>query len=91
MNSGFVHAEYSAEADRKHSYWGVGYLTNQDEGGAQTSLQCGQKLAREVPPVTEQAGWNAIEFLVEGLVRAADAAGVRVACHAHDPATRSVA
>jgi len=47
---------------------------------------CGQKLAREVPQVTEQAGWDAIEFLVEGLVPAADKAGVRLACHPHDPA-----
>jgi D-mannonate dehydratase len=29
QNSGFVHAEYSAEDDRKHSYWGVGYPTSQ--------------------------------------------------------------
>jgi mannonate dehydratase len=29
QNSGFVHAEYSAAADRKHSYWGVGYPTPQ--------------------------------------------------------------
>jgi mannonate dehydratase len=43
-------------------------------------------MAREVPPVTEQAGWDAIEFLVEGLVPAADASGVRLACHPHDPA-----
>jgi mannonate dehydratase len=101
MNSGFVHAEYSPEADRQHSYWGVGYPTNQsspqadaaggpspiqDPGDAATAMQCGQKLAREVPPVTEKAGWDAIEFLVEGLVPAADAAGVRLACHPHDPA-----
>src|SRR5690606_24311724 len=32
QNSGFVYKEYSAEDDRKHSYWGVGYPTNQDEG-----------------------------------------------------------
>ena len=39
-----------------------------------------------MPPVSEQAGWDAIEFLVDGLVPAADAAGVRLACHPHDPA-----
>ena len=85
-NSGFVHAEYSAQADSRHSYWGVGYPTNQDDGDAETAMQCGQKMARDVPPVTEQAGWDAIEFLVEGLVPAAEAAGVKMACHPHDPA-----
>ena len=86
QNSGFVHAEYTPEGDRKNSYWGVGYPTNQDEGDAQTSVLCGQKMARDVPPVSEKAGWEAIEFLVEGLVPAADKAGVRLACHPHDPA-----
>jgi len=86
QNSGFVHAEYSAEDDRKHSYWGVGYPTNQDQGDAESAMLCGQKMAREVPPVSQKAGWDAIEFLVEGLVPAADEAGVRLACHPHDPA-----
>lgn len=85
-NSGFCYAEYSAEADQQHSYWGVGYPSHQEEGGSQSTELCGQKLAREVPPVTEQAGWDAIEFLVEGLVPAADRAGVNLACHPHDPA-----
>jgi mannonate dehydratase len=86
QNSSFVYAEYSPEQDAKHSYWGVGYPTNQEEGGSQATVLCGQKMAREVPPVTEKAGWDAIEFLVEGLVPAADKAGVRLACHPHDPA-----
>jgi len=85
-NSSFVHAEYRPEEDRKHSYWGVGYPTDQAEGGTDTAMLCGQKVAREVPPVTEKAGWDAIEFLIEGLVPAADNAGVRLACHPHDPA-----
>lgn len=85
-NSSFVYSEYSPEDDAKHSYWGVGYPTNQVEGGSQAAVLCGQKMAREVPPVSIQAGWDAIEFLVEGLVRAADKAGVRLACHPHDPA-----
>ncbi len=29
-NSGFCHAEYTPEADRRHSYWGVGYPTAQE-------------------------------------------------------------
>jgi len=85
-NSGFRHADYTPEADARHSYWGVGYPTGQQHGGSDSALHCGQKLARSVPPVSEQAGWDAIEFLVEGLVPAADAAGVRLACHPHDPA-----
>ncbi|MEJ7669029.1 MAG: mannonate dehydratase [Casimicrobiaceae bacterium] len=113
-NSGFVFAEYSPESDRKHSYWGVGYPSNQAEpsapgrlkpmasarggqtpqaggpvevmGDAETAMLCGQKMAREVPTVSEADGWRAIEFLVEGLVPAADVAGVRLACHPHDPA-----
>ncbi|MGQ0727543.1 mannonate dehydratase [Acidovorax sp.] len=85
-NSSFVYAEYRPEDDQKHSYWGVGYPSNQEEGGSESSALCGQKMAREVPPVSEKAGWDAIEFLVEGLVPAADAVGVRLACHPHDPA-----
>lgn len=86
LNSGFVHAEYSLEQDQKHSYWGVGYPSQQAQGGSATASLCGQKMARDVPAVNEKAGWDAIEFLVEGLVPAADAAGVRLACHPHDPA-----
>lgn len=85
-NSGFCLAEYSADKDRQHSYWGVGYPGAQDEGGNSGALRCGQQEARAVPPVSQQAGWDAIEFLVEGLVPAADRAGVRLACHPHDPA-----
>ncbi|MGH8761033.1 MAG: mannonate dehydratase [Burkholderiales bacterium] len=84
-NSGFRYADYSAEADLQYSYWGVRY-PSQDEGDAESAMLCGQKMARDVPPVTEKAGWDAIEFLVEGLVPAADKAGVRLACHPHDPA-----
>lgn len=85
-NSGFVLAEYSPERDRKHSYWGVGYPGGPQDDGAAAATLCGQKLARDVPAVSEQAAWDAISFLVEGLVPAADAAGVRLACHPHDPA-----
>ena len=86
MNSSFVHAEYSVEDDRQHSYWGVGYPSHTLADAASSAVLCGQKLARDVPPVTEQAGWDAIEFLVDGLIPAADASGVRLACHPHDPA-----
>lgn len=84
--SGFRLSSCNLEADRKHSYWGVGYPTNQDEGDSESKLLCGQKLAKELPPVTEERGWRAIEFLVGQLVPAADQAGIRLACHPHDPA-----
>jgi mannonate dehydratase len=87
-NSGFCYAQYTPEAEAKHSYWGVAYPTQRGEGAGTSAeaAQCGQKMAREVPPVTEQAGWDAIEFLVEGLVPAAEKAGVNLACHPQDPA-----
>lgn len=40
---------------------------------------------REAPPVGARNAWSAIEFLVEGLVTAADAAGVRLACLPQNP------
>jgi len=98
MNSGFTLADYSPEDDDRHSYWGVGYPGSQatpgslapDGQGAESAREaaalCGQRVARNVPAVSEQAGWDAIEFLVEGLVPAAEQAGVRLACHPHDPA-----
>ena len=84
--SSFSLNEYSAEADREFSYWGVGYPSNQDKGDSDSPLLCGQKMSRKVPTVTEADGWRAIEFLVEGLVPAAEKAGVNLACHPHDPA-----
>jgi mannonate dehydratase len=41
--------------------------------------------SRETPPITARDAWSAIEFLVEGLVDAADAAGVRLACLPQNP------
>jgi mannonate dehydratase len=85
-NSAFCLADYRPEQDARHSYWGVGYPGAQAEGGSSDAALCGQRLAREVPAVSVEAGWDAIEFLVEGLVPAAERAGVRLACHPHDPA-----
>ncbi len=65
---------------------GRGLPSHEFADAADSAVLCGQKQARDVPPVSEQAGWDAIEFLVDGLVPAADAAGVRLACHPHDPA-----
>ena len=41
--------------------------------------------SRETPPVSASQAWAAIEFLVEGLVGAADKAGVRLACLPQNP------
>src|SRR5690606_12864358 len=60
--------------------------TPHEQAQATATALCGQRMARDVPPVTEKAGWDAIEFLVEGLIPAAEKAGVRLACHPHDPA-----
>jgi mannonate dehydratase len=81
-NSAFCLAEYSPQAEREHSYWGVAYPTQ----AAGEAALCAQREARSVPPVGEKAGWDAIEFLVDGLVPAADTAGINLACHPHDPA-----
>jgi mannonate dehydratase len=86
-NSAFRLAEHTAAASRQHSYWGVGYPSVQGEAASLAGgAACGQREARSVPPVSEQAGWDAIEFLLDGLIPAADKAGVRLACHPHDPA-----
>jgi mannonate dehydratase len=85
-NPAFRLAEYSPEADRRHSYWGVVYPDSREAHQGDVAMLCGQKMAREVPPVSEAEGWRAIEFLLEGLVPAAEKAGVRLACHPHDPA-----
>ncbi|UHL65976.1 mannonate dehydratase [Paralcaligenes sp. KSB-10] len=84
--SSFSLSEYSPDADRQFSYWGVGYPSNQEEGGADSSLLCGQQMARQVPEVSQADGWKAIEFLVSGLVPVAQEVGVKLACHPHDPA-----
>jgi hypothetical protein len=34
-----------------------------DEGDAPSTLPCGQKMVKEVLPLTEEAGWRVIEFL----------------------------
>lgn len=84
--SSFSYKEYSPEADKAFSYWGVGYPSNQEDGDSQSELLCGQKMARQVPSVSQADGWRAIEFVVDGLLPAAEQAGVKLACHPHDPA-----
>jgi mannonate dehydratase len=40
----------------------------------------------EVGPISEERAWEAITYFLERIVPVAEAAGVRLACHPHDPA-----
>jgi len=90
--SAFRAADYAPESDAAFSYWGVGHPGAQNEGadipldetGKPASL--GQVMAREIAGVSEAQGWDALKYLVEGLVPTAEQAGVRLAAHPHDPA-----
>ena len=46
----------------------------------------GQVMAHEAGRISEADGWRAIEYLVSELLPTAEQAGVRLACHPHDPA-----
>jgi len=65
---------------------GRGGVENPGFVHAEHRLEAGQKVAGHRTTVSEVSAWNAIEFLLEGLLPAADAAGVRLACLPHDPA-----
>ena len=89
--SAFRLQDYSPQRDERFSYWGVGH-----PGGGQgadiavnafgTPGAAGQILATQAGQVSEQDGWNAIEYLVEAIVPTAEREGLRLACHPHDPA-----
>ncbi|PWC35541.1 mannonate dehydratase [Azospirillum sp. TSO22-1] len=90
--STFKAAEYQPDADARFSYWGVvlpedgsgkGHSPTAAKGTAET---CGQVTAAEAGGISEADGWNAIEYLVESILPTAEAAGVKLACHPHDPA-----
>jgi mannonate dehydratase len=85
----FRAADYRPEADARFSYWGVVL----PESGGHSPLPAhgtpeagGQVMAAEAGGVSEAEGWRAIEFLVAELLPTAEQAGVRLACHPHDPA-----
>lgn len=91
LESAFCAADYSAESDRAHSYWGVGH----PGGGAGTDIAVnavgtaeavGQVVAEEIRGVSAGQAWRALEELVAVLVPAAERAGLRLAAHPHDPA-----
>lgn len=81
--STFVADQYQAEADARFSYWGTVLPGTEATGTAEAG---GQKMASEVGAISEAEGWRAIEYLVDSLLPTAEKAGVRLACHPHDPA-----
>jgi mannonate dehydratase len=89
--STFKAEEYKVENDARFSYWGVvlpedGSGKDSPAGTLGTAETCGQMLASEVGTISEADGWNAIEYLVAELLPTAEKAGVKLACHPHDPA-----
>lgn len=90
--STFRAADYKAEADARFSYWGVVLPEDGTTAGASpldkrgAPETCGQVMASEAGGISEADGWRAIEHLVEALLPTAERAGVRLACHPHDPA-----
>ncbi|RAI39457.1 mannonate dehydratase [Rhodoplanes roseus] len=89
--STFRAADYRPEADARFSYWGT-VLPEDGQGGASpldakgAPETCGQVMATEAGAISEADGWRAIEFLVSELLPTAEKAGVKLACHPHDPA-----
>ena len=90
--STFRAADYTAEGDRQFSYWGVAIP---DDGtgpkdapiaGPGAPERGGQMMASAAGGISREQGWQAIEYLVHGLLPTAEEAGVRLACHPHDPA-----
>ncbi|WP_448208039.1 mannonate dehydratase [Azospirillum sp. sgz302134] len=90
--STFRAADYRAESDARFSYWGT--VLPEDETGTKPSPlaargapeTCGQVMASEAGGISEADGWRAIEYLVEAILPTAEKAGVKLACHPHDPA-----
>jgi mannonate dehydratase len=90
--STFRASDYKTENDARFSYWGVvlpedgsgkGHSPVNALGAAET---CGQVMAAQSGGISEADGWRAIEYLVEAILPTAEKAGVRLACHPHDPA-----
>jgi mannonate dehydratase len=85
----FRAADYRPESDARFSYWGVVLPesgAHSPAGTHGTPEAGGQVMASEAGGVSEADGWRAIEYLVSELLPTAEQAGVRLACHPHDPA-----
>ncbi|AYM14735.1 MULTISPECIES: mannonate dehydratase [Agrobacterium] len=90
--SAFRAAQYSPDSDSKFSYWGVGH-PGADQHGSDiaanalgTKEAVGQVLGTSSGGVTQQQGWDALEYFVEQVIPTAEKAGIRLAAHPHDPA-----
>jgi len=92
LESAFRAADYSVQADRANSYWGVGHPGGGVAGAdiavnaVGTAEAVGQVVAEETKGVTAAQAWSALEQLVEAILPAAERAGIRLAAHPHDPA-----
>ena len=87
--STFRHRDYSPDADSRYSYWGVGYpsSTGKDAPVLREARETsGQLLSDGAAAIDERQAWDAIEYLIEQILPTAEAAGVRIAIHPHDPA-----
>jgi mannonate dehydratase len=89
--STFRAADYRPESDTRFSYWGVvlpEYGSGKDSpaGALGSPETCGQVTAAQAGGISEADGWRAIEYLVEATLPTAEKAGVKLACHPHDPA-----
>jgi mannonate dehydratase len=90
--STFRAADYQPETDARFSYWGVVLPEDGHKAGTgglaagRRPETCGQVMASEAGGISEADGWRAIEYLVAETLPTAERAGVRLACHPHDPA-----
>jgi mannonate dehydratase len=89
--SAFRAADYRPDSDARFSYWGV--VLPKHDGDEDAAVRppreaeiCGQVMASEAGSISEADGWRAITYLVEATLPTAERAGVRLACHPHDPA-----
>ena len=84
--STFRAADYTPDADAKYSYRGTILPESDDTADPEKAEAGGQVMATEIGGISPGEGWQAIEYLVHGLLPAAEEAGVKLACHPHDPA-----
>lgn len=90
--SAFQAKLYSADADEKFSYWGVGHPGAEQHGSdiaanaLGTKEAVGQVHGAKSGGVTAEQGWQALQFFVEQVIPTAEKAGIKLAAHPHDPA-----
>ncbi len=92
LESAFRAADYSAERDASHSYWGVGHPGGGAEGAdiavnaAGTAEAVGQVIGTELAGMSEADCWVALGRFVEEVIPTAEDVGLRLAGHPQDPA-----